>query len=182
MSFSDLPHIMLSLVLRAALSENEDLDEFKDNLPLVAVCRRWRCLALPLICSNAHMWYDNEDMLTESSSSASSSYDYNSSAEDSPDGYSSEDSSAYNSSGYIETAKTNLGLIASVGCVSFVKHVHIGASFTSGYIDTFRVTAKLMRNAATTWPGVNTLNVSAYPWEPWPSRWANAKDYKKEII
>ncbi|KAJ2779570.1 hypothetical protein H4R18_003926 [Coemansia javaensis] len=52
MRFSDLPDDVLYDVLRWAFNYDIDmLHEFKRNLPLLAVCQRWRHAALPMVYS-----------------------------------------------------------------------------------------------------------------------------------
>ncbi|KAJ2687664.1 hypothetical protein H4R19_006618, partial [Coemansia spiralis] len=61
MSICDLPDDVLVLVLRRCVLQGYSSYEFKANLPLVAVCRQWRRLALPLANANLFVQYSNGD-------------------------------------------------------------------------------------------------------------------------
>ncbi|KAJ2785963.1 hypothetical protein H4R18_000178 [Coemansia javaensis] len=55
MRLCDLPDDVLRLVFRQLLAGRPGLYGFKGALPLAWTCRRWRCIALPMVHSTAHV-------------------------------------------------------------------------------------------------------------------------------
>ncbi|KAJ2774022.1 hypothetical protein IWQ56_000767, partial [Coemansia nantahalensis] len=64
MLLRNLPEDILAIVLRwCALDSYDATDSLKRNLPLLAVCRQWRHLAMPLVYSRAFVQYGKQEAI-----------------------------------------------------------------------------------------------------------------------
>ncbi|KAJ2802530.1 hypothetical protein H4R21_002385, partial [Coemansia helicoidea] len=65
MLLCNLPEDILAIVLRwCALDSYDATDSLKRNLPLLAVCRQWRHLAMPLVYSRAFVQYGKQEAIS----------------------------------------------------------------------------------------------------------------------
>ncbi|KAJ2686153.1 hypothetical protein H4R19_006736 [Coemansia spiralis] len=65
MQLCDFPAHILMAVLRLSLRDREDRRLLELNLPLVAICRRLRYIALPIVYKEAYMDAFDEDNLED---------------------------------------------------------------------------------------------------------------------
>ncbi|KAJ2806534.1 hypothetical protein H4R21_000828 [Coemansia helicoidea] len=115
----------------------------KDNLPLLAVCRLWRRLAIPLVYSRAFVQY-KDGMQDDDDDGDVSDDDV---SDDSPDVEGPTD----------VTVKTNLGLVAMAGCARTVKRVHIDVRFLANPLPGWREVIQRMRAVAREWRAVELI-------------------------
>ncbi|KAJ2784319.1 hypothetical protein H4R18_001205 [Coemansia javaensis] len=104
------------------------------SLPLLAVCQRWRCLALPAVYSTVFIKYYAE---------------FNSDgSESSPEAFS---------------VVTNLDLAISAGCLGVVRKVEIDVRCSANPFPGLGVAIQMLRAAAEEWRGPVSLGISLYP-------------------
>ncbi|KAJ2778443.1 hypothetical protein H4R18_004603, partial [Coemansia javaensis] len=113
-------------------------DRFRCALRFLAVCRRWRYLALPVFYDRASYWYDEGDFYNEGPESP------------------------YGGPASV-TVWTNLDIIASAGCAKLVKNVDIDIQFLSNPARCFMRAVQLIRDASADWSGVRSLTVNLQP-------------------
>ncbi|KAJ2778688.1 hypothetical protein H4R18_004439 [Coemansia javaensis] len=138
MQFSDLPDDLLCLVLERALSDGGDAyDLLEENLSLLAVCQRWRRLALPVAYGAVSVEIKARGARVGSSPSETT---------------------------YMGVPiRSNLDLVVSAGCVNLVKSVCIEAKYSGSPSAAFNSVLGFMRAAAGEWSGVRLLEVALSP-------------------
>ncbi|KAJ2712068.1 hypothetical protein H4R19_002949, partial [Coemansia spiralis] len=140
MLLSDLPDDILIAILRWCLSTDDNkAREIKSHLPLLAVCRPLRRLAIPMVYRHAFIHYGKvpafEGPVTTSTDMAE------------PAGV---------------PVKTSLDLIAAAGCASAVKCIQIKIYCVLSPFPGWRDVIRRMRALATKW-SVAELTVEMYP-------------------
>ncbi|KAJ2779958.1 hypothetical protein H4R18_003704 [Coemansia javaensis] len=161
MQLHDLPSDVLRLVLEASFTTRYDAtDTLKANLPLLAVCRRWRYLVLAAVYSGVDICYG------DSGRGSGSDDDHASSAPSEPDD---------------AEITTNLDLVVSAGCVQTVKQMSITVYYRTNPFPGLDAVIRLMRGAAEEWRGVRQLDVSVLATGHLLGLRANAADHKAEI-
>ncbi|KAJ2692225.1 hypothetical protein H4R19_006198, partial [Coemansia spiralis] len=141
MQLCDLPTDILAIVLKWCFSRHEDqAQELKLNLPLLAVCRLWRCLAIPVVYRRVFVQYGDEHPYPGSSDSLE------------PDLEEPTDA----------VIKTNLDLVAMVGCVNAVKNVKIDVHCVANPFPRWQAVIEAMRAVAPKWRVVG-LTTTMHP-------------------
>ncbi|KAJ2711187.1 hypothetical protein H4R19_003368 [Coemansia spiralis] len=137
MPLCDLPDDILIIVLgEAARCPISCSTSFSNAAPLLAVSRRWRCLALPIAYPVAYFDYNSECATSSGQSDRSATINL-----DSP------------------RIKTNLDLIAAAGCANLVKEVHIDVKNVKAPLDGLAVAVEQLGKVTTHWSRVDTLRV-----------------------
>ncbi|KAJ2776666.1 hypothetical protein H4R18_005554 [Coemansia javaensis] len=150
MQLHDLPDDVLRPVLKA-------------NLPLLAVCRRWRRLALTTVYSGVAICYDSR----ASRDSGPDDGHHPDNMADEPDD---------------PAITTNLDLVVSAGCVQAVKRAQIVVDHKTNPLPGLGAAIRLMRAAAAgEWRGVRRLDISTMSAERTLALGVNAADYESEI-
>ncbi|KAJ2712820.1 hypothetical protein H4R19_002560 [Coemansia spiralis] len=138
MQLNDLPEDILAIVLYQRLYKSSDrVLEFKDNLPLLAVCRLWRRLAIPMVYANAHIQYGGGSQYKGRLPVS----------EEEPADV---------------MVKTNLDLIAKVGCARAVKRIQIAINCLANPFPGWRDILHRMRAVESQWRVVE-LNIAMHP-------------------
>ncbi|KAJ2776220.1 hypothetical protein H4R18_005785 [Coemansia javaensis] len=139
----ELPDDIIRLVLRESLVDRHNArDTFQANLPLLAVCRQWRCIALPIVHSGAFIQYGNES-----------------------DRRGSKSGTRHRAIREPKRAKTttNLDLVVSAGCAHAVKRMDISVYCRANPIPGLGAAVRLMCMAAEKWKSTRGLAISVHP-------------------
>ncbi|KAJ2713371.1 hypothetical protein H4R19_002289 [Coemansia spiralis] len=141
MQLGDLPEDIQIIILRQCLSDEYDkAQEFTSNLPLLAVCRLWRHLAIPMVYKHAFARYGKRPKFRGDTSTRDPGADEPSDV----------------------AVKTNLGLIAVVGCVSAVRSLKIEVYCLANPFPGWQDVIQRMRAVASWWRVVE-LTVAMNP-------------------
>ncbi|KAJ2804194.1 hypothetical protein H4R21_001734 [Coemansia helicoidea] len=141
MLLCNLPADILTIVLKDCLAREEDkVDELKSNLPLLAVCRPWRCVAIPLVYDLVFVQY-GDDL-----NPRSDSITRDPNVEEPTD----------------TAVLTNLDLVAMVGCAGAVRHFDIEVHFLANPFPGWREVIQRMRAVAAKWR-VMELTLAMHP-------------------
>ncbi|KAJ2715927.1 hypothetical protein H4R19_000928 [Coemansia spiralis] len=149
MQLLDLPAEILTEVLRRSLSDPDEGVWLELNLPLVAVCRRLRYIALPLVYKEAYM----------------DAFDYDTSWRDKFNvdlsrGKRRHRAPSHQGAHGHWVAVSNVDLIVSLGYTGLVKHMGIAIASGYGHVVGLRLVVRHLCNAASEWPTVQRLDIS----------------------
>ncbi|KAJ2776661.1 hypothetical protein H4R18_005549, partial [Coemansia javaensis] len=155
MHIHDLPNDVLRLVLEASLDDQpEDQTEataaLKANLRLLAVCRRWRCVALADVYSGVAVCYGGK--LSRNGGPGGARTD------------------KATSDPYAPRSASNMDLVISAGCMQVVKRVVIIVDYKRSPLTDFGVVTQQMRAAAEEWRGVRRLDITIFNSRDMPAR------------
>ncbi|KAJ2777292.1 hypothetical protein H4R18_005220 [Coemansia javaensis] len=139
----DLPDDLIYLLVKGCFVDRKGAaDTVKANLYLLAVCQRWRRVALPIVYSTVAIQYgsDPEDAKEDNKVATQRGSD----------------------PGDAKVA-TNLGLVASAGCAQAVGRIEIRVFHAVDPFPGLAEVIRLMRTAAEEWSGARTLAISMNP-------------------
>ncbi|KAJ2777496.1 hypothetical protein H4R18_005122 [Coemansia javaensis] len=143
MNSRDLPDDLIYLLVKGCFVDRKGAaDTVKANLYLLAVCQRWRRVALPIVYSTVAIQYgsDPEDAKEDNKVATQRGSD----------------------PGDAKVA-TNLGLVASAGCAQAVGRIEIRVFHAVDPFPGLAEVIRLMRTAAEEWSGARTLAISMNP-------------------
>ncbi|KAJ2717118.1 hypothetical protein H4R19_000203 [Coemansia spiralis] len=148
MQLCDLPTDILTAVLERSLRDRDDVWGLELNLPLAAICRRLRYIALPIVYKEVYIDAFDED--------STHRYEFSVDFSRNEPGHSTpNDQGAYG--GW--RAITNVDIIASMGYTGLVQHVGIEMEAGHGHVGCLRHAVRYLCNAASEWPTVKRLDI-----------------------
>ncbi|KAJ2717223.1 putative endonuclease lcl3 [Coemansia spiralis] len=149
MQLCDLPDDILTLVLRQSLRARDNRWGLELNLPLVAICRRLRYIALPLVYKDAYM--DAFDEYSTFRQRFNVDLSWNAPGHSTPN----------NQGAYGRwRAVSSVDIIASMGYTGLVQHMRIKIGSDYGHVVGLRHALRHLYNAASEWPAVKQLYIS----------------------
>ncbi|KAJ2716328.1 hypothetical protein H4R19_000710 [Coemansia spiralis] len=134
MQLCDFPAEILAVVLRLSLSDHDDEGCAMLNLQLVAVCRRLRCIAFPLVYEEAYVDLSHGEP-----------------GDNTLNGQ-------WARGGW--RTLSNVHLIASLGDTGLVRRMAIDVESGHGHLVGLRHVVEYLRSTASEWPSVRHLRVS----------------------
>ncbi|KAJ2711674.1 hypothetical protein H4R19_003136 [Coemansia spiralis] len=148
MPLRDLPAEVLTAVLRLSLSDRDDERWFERNLQLVAVCRRLRYIALPLVYKVAYTDAFDDD--------STGRRQFNVDLSRGESGHSTPSDQEARS---CWRALSNVDLIDSMGYIGYVQHVRIELEGDHDNVVGLRYAVWHLRDAESVWPAVKQLDI-----------------------
>ncbi|KAJ2712815.1 hypothetical protein H4R19_002561 [Coemansia spiralis] len=148
MQLIDFPAEILTAVLRRTLRYPDYGRRLERNLPLVAVCRRLRYIALPIVYEEAYVdifdenstWRDEYNMRLSPVESALSTQNEQRVRDD-------------------WVAISNVDHIASMGYIGLVQHMRIVLEASFGHAVGLRYAVRYLSTVASEWPTVKRLEI-----------------------
>ncbi|KAJ2708835.1 hypothetical protein H4R19_004552, partial [Coemansia spiralis] len=141
MHVHNLPGDILVLVLEKTVGASDDIaHRFKSTVPLLSVCQRWRCVALPMAYNKLYVRYGAVPNLV------SGTYSCYVAASEPTD----------------VVVATNLDLIVAAGCVHMVRTAKIDVHFVANPFPGFKCIIRRMSAAANNWR-ILSLSVAMHP-------------------
>ncbi|KAJ2713699.1 hypothetical protein H4R19_002114 [Coemansia spiralis] len=149
MQLCDLPAEILTTVLRRSLRARKSGWWLELNLPLVAICRRLRYIALPIVYKEAYVYAFDDDNTRRRGFNVDLS------------GGESGHSTPNNQEAHGRwRAVSNVDIIASMGYTDLVQQVIINLEAGYGHAVGLWHTVGLLCDAASVWPAVKQLHIS----------------------
>ncbi|KAJ2716601.1 hypothetical protein H4R19_000554 [Coemansia spiralis] len=135
MPIADLPDDILIRVLAEALDRSNPDCDFRHRLPLLGVCRRWRCLALADV-------YSRVDVFCDEDTSGFGGFGWTNAPQ--------------------SHVISNASLVAASGYTGLAKHTRINSFTSTERLDNIDRVVDVMQAAAAEWSAMQSLEINAY--------------------